>query len=220
MHVGIIIDGNRRFAKQIGKKPWDGHKAGAEKVNELFTWAKELGIKELTLYCFSTENFNRPKEEVQFLMDLFKKWFKKMGDDKRIREYKIKIKFIGKRELLDKEVLKIMDDLEEKTKENNNYLINFAMAYGGRQEILSAVKKLIESKEEVNEENFEKNLWLSDKPDFIIRTGVEKRSSNFLPWQSAYSEWIFFDKMWPEITKEDLKSAIEEFQSRERRFGK
>ena len=143
-----------------------------------------------------------------------------MQGNRKINENKIKIKFIGERERLDKELQRIMKNLEEKTKNYNNYQINFALAYGGRQEILSAVKKIIKDKKEVNEENFQNSLWLNENPDLIIRTGGERRISNFLPWQSVYSEWIFLDKMWPEFTKEDLESAIKEFHNRERRFGK
>lgn len=220
MHIGIILDGNRRFAGKHNKKSWEGHEAGAKKVEELFDWCKELNVKELTLYCFSLENFNRSKEEVNLLMALFKKWFKKLGEDRRIKKNKIKIRFIGKKELLDKEIQEIMKDIEKKTEKYSNYQINFAIAYGGREEILSAVKNLIKEKKEINEKNFQNSLWLSNEPDLIIRTGGEKRTSNFLPWQSVYSEWIFIDKMWPEFTKKDLKEAIIEFKSRERRFGK
>jgi len=220
MHIGIIVDGNRRYAKKLGKKPWEGHEEGARRIEDLFDWCKELNIKELTLYCFSTENFNRASEEVKFLMDIFKKEFKKLGKDKRVKENKIKIRFIGNKKMLDKELQKIMEDTEEKTKNYENYVVNFAIAYSGKSEILAAVKKMINEKKEVNEKNFEDCLWLKDKPDFIIRTSGEKRTSNFLPWQSAYSEWIFLDKMWPEITKQDLENAINEFNKRERRFGK
>lgn len=220
MHIGIILDGNRRFAKSLGKEPWKGHELGAQKVEELLDWAKELNVKELTLYCFSIENFDRSKEEVNFLMQLFKRFLKKFENDKRITENKIKIRFIGEKELLDKEMQKMINRIEDKTKNYDNYIINFALAYSGRREIISAVKRLIEENKEINEKNFQDSLWLSDEPDFIIRTGEEKRTSNFLPWQSVYSEWIFLDKMWPEFTKEDLKSAIEEFNNRERRFGK
>lgn len=220
MHIGIILDGNRRFAKSLDQKPWKGHEAGAKKIEELLDWAEELDVKELTLYCFSIENFNRTKEEVEFLMSLFKKWFKKFENDERIKKNGIKIRFIGEKNLLSKDIQEIMNRIENKTKNNDNYIINFALAYGGRQEILSAIKKLIKEKKEVNEKNFQGSLWLSDEPDFIIRTGGEKRTSNFLLWQSAYSEWVFFDKMWPEFTKQDLEKSIKEFRNRERRFGK
>jgi len=220
MHIGIILDGNRRFAKGLNKKPGEGHEAGAKKIEELLDWAKELDITQLTLYCFSIENFNRTKEEVGFLMNLFKRWFSRFENDKRIDKNKIRIRFIGERNLLDKDMQKLMKRIEDKTKNNNNYIINFALAYGGRQEIISAIKQLVKTKKEINEKNFQESLWLSDEPDMIIRTGGEQRTSNFLPWQSAYSEWVFLDKMWPEFTKQDLKKAIQEFRSRERRFGK
>jgi tritrans,polycis-undecaprenyl-diphosphate synthase [geranylgeranyl-diphosphate specific] len=219
-HLGIIIDGNRRFAKRLMLEPWRGHELGAEKIEKLLEWCKELGIKELTLYCFSLENFNRPKIEFDFLMKIFKKEFLKLKTDKRVHNNKIKIRFIGKRELFDNELQNLIKDLEEMTKDYNDYIINFALGYGGRQEIIEAVKKLVKSGKEINEENLQENLWLSDDIDLIIRTGGEKRTSNFLPWQSTYSEWTFLDKMWPEFEKQDLIDCINEFKERERRFGK
>jgi tritrans,polycis-undecaprenyl-diphosphate synthase [geranylgeranyl-diphosphate specific] len=220
MHIGIIVDGNRRYAKKLGKNPWEGHKEGAKRIEDLFNWCLKLNIKELTLYCFSIENFNRTNKEVNFLMQLFKREFRKLGKDKRVIKNKIKIRFIGDRTKLDKELQKIMKEIEEKTKKYNNFIVNFAVAYSGKQEILSAVKKLVKEKKEINETNFESCLWLKENPDFIIRTSGEKRTSNFLLWQSAYSEWIFLDKMWPEMKKQDLEKAIKEFNKRERRFGK
>jgi len=219
-HLGIIIDGNRRFAKRLMLEPWRGHELGAEKLANFLEWCKELGIKELTLYCFSLENFNRPKIEFDFLMKIFKKEFSKLKTDKRVHDNKIKIRFIGKRELFDKEIQNLIKDLEELTKDYNDYIINFALGYGGRQEIIEAIKKLVKSGKEINEENLQKNLWLSDNIDLIIRTGGEKRTSNFLPWQSTYAEWIFLDKMWPEFEKQDLIECIKEFKNRQRRFGK
>jgi tritrans,polycis-undecaprenyl-diphosphate synthase [geranylgeranyl-diphosphate specific] len=220
LHIGIILDGNRRFAKKFMKQPWQGHEEGAKKVEELLDWCRELNVKQLTLYCFSLENFNRTKEEVDFLMKLFKKEFERLEKDGRIKENRVKIRFIGEKQLLDKELQELIRRIEEKTKEYDNYIINFAIAYSGRQEILSAIKKLIGNKKEINEENFKGCLLLKEEPDLIIRTGGEKRTSNFLPWQSIYSEWIFSEKMWPEITKKDLEEAIAEFSNRQRRFGK
>lgn len=220
LHIGIILDGNRRFAKKIMQEPWKGHKYGAEKVEELFSWCKDLDIKEITLYALSTENLNRPKKELDFLMNLFREEFIKIKKDKRIKENKIKIKFIGQRKILDKKLQKIMQELEKATEKNNNYKINIALAYGGRHEIIKSIKSLVKSKQKINEKNFEKNLELNSSPDLIIRTGGEKRTSNFLPWQSVYSEWFFLDKMWPEFTEKDLKKIISEFHFRERRFGK
>lgn len=218
-HVGIILDGNRRFAKRLMMEPWRGHELGAEKIEKFFDWCQELEIKEITLYCFSLENFNREKKEFDFLMKIFKKEFSKLKKDKRVHDNKIRLKFIGKTELFDEEIQKLVKDLEEMTKEYNNYKINFAFAYGGRQEIVEAVKKLVENGEEINENNLKKNLWLESEPDLIIRTGGEKRTSNFMPWQSTYSEWIFLEKMWPEFEKQDIINCINEFNERERRFG-
>ncbi len=220
LHVAIILDGNRRFAKKLMKEPWKGHEYGLKKLDNLIEWGIEFGVKELTLYCFSLENFNRPKKEFDYLMKLFKKEAEKLKKNPKINRYKIKIRFIGKRELLSPEIQKLMKENEEMTKNNKNYIINFAIAYGGRQEMIEAIKELIKSKQEINEKNLQKNLWLKDEPDFIIRTGGEKRTSNFLPWQSTYSEWIFLDKLWPEFTKDDLKNSIKEFYNRKRRFGR
>ena len=210
LRLGIILDGNRRFAKKLMKEPWKGHEYGAKKLKDLFDWCKELDVRELTLYCFSLENFNRPKKEFNYLINLFKKEFKNLETNPSIYENKVKIRFIGKRELLDTELQELMREIEAKTKNHKNYTINFAVAYGGRQEIIEAVQKLSESGKEINENNLQARLWLKDAPDLIIRTGGEKRTSNFLPWQSAYSEWIFLDKLWPEFTKQDLENSIKE----------
>ena len=219
-HLGIILDGNRRFAKRLMLEPWKGHELGAKKIEGLLEWLKDLGVRELTLYCFSLENLNRPKKEFDFLMKIFKREFSKLMDDKRIHEDNIRIKYIGKIELFDLELQKIMNELSDMTKDYSDYVINFALGYSGRQEIIEAVKKMIEKGEIINEENLKKNLWLKNEPDLIIRTGGEKRTSNFLPWQSVYTEWVFLDKMWPEFEKEDLMKCIQEFKERKRRFGK
>jgi len=219
-HIGIILDGNRRFAKRLMLEPWKGHELGFKKLEKILEWLRGVGVKEFTLYCFSLENFNRPKKEFDFLMKIFNKEFEKLKTDKRIHENKIKLRFIGKIELFDKEIREKIKELEEITKDYNDYIINFALGYGGRQEIIEGVKKLVKSGEEISEENFQKNLWLSHDIDLIIRTGGEKRTSNFLPWQAVYAEWIFLDKMWPEFEKQDLINCIEEFKNRKRRFGK
>ncbi|MFA7707972.1 MAG: polyprenyl diphosphate synthase [Candidatus Pacearchaeota archaeon] len=219
-HIGIILDGNRRFAKRLMLEPWKGHELGFKKLEKILGWLKEIGVREFTLYCFSLENFNRPKIEFDFLMKIFKEAFEMLKNDKRVYEEGIKLNFIGKRELFDKDLQAKIKELEEMTKNHNNYIINFALGYGGRQEIIEAIKKLVKNNEEINEENFQKNLWLNRDIDLIIRTGGEKRTSNFLPWQSTYAEWIFLDKMWPEFEKQDLLNCIEEFKNRKRNFGK
>lgn len=225
-HIGIILDGNRRLAKRLMMKPWKGHEWGAKKVENILLWAKELGVKELTLYCFSVENFNRPKDEFDYLMNLFKKEFHRIYDEKKIEEEQARINVIGRIWMFPIDLQEIMYKVMEKTKNYKKYTVNFAMAYGGRAEIVDAVKKIAEQVKEgkldinkINEEVFEKNLYMKDKPDMIIRTGAEKRTSNFLPFQAAYSEWFFLEKMWPEFEKEDLISCVEEFKKRKRRFG-
>lgn len=220
LHIGIILDGNRRFAKSLIKQPWKGHEFGIVKFRKLIDWAGELEIKELTLYCFSLENFNRSKKEFDYLMKLFEKEALEVKKDSRIHKNKIKLKFIGKIELLPKTIQIKMKQLETLTKTYKNLTLNFAIAYGGRQEIIYAVKRLVKSKKPITEKNIQNELWLKNEPDLIIRTGGEKRTSNFLTWQSTYSEWIFLDKLWPEFTKQDLKKAIKEYHLRKRRFGK
>ena len=227
-HIGIVLDGNRRFAKKLMMKPWKGHEWGAGKLEKLIEWAVEYKIKELTLYTLSVQNFfSRPKEELSYLIDLFKKETRKLQSDERIKEYKIRIKFIGRLNLFDDELHGLMKNVMEKTRNNNNLIINFAMAYGGQEEVIDAVKKISEQVkkgnldiDKINEESFKDFLYMKDSPELIIRTGGEKRTSNFLPYQGAYSEWIFLDKMWPEFEKEDFVECIKEYSGRQRRFGR
>ena len=226
-HIGIILDGNRRFAKRLNLDPWKGHEFGYEKLKKLFKWCKELDIKELTLYCFSMQNFNRPKKEFDYLMDIFEKAFNEVSTDENIHKYKIRINVIGRYYLFPEKVQEKIKKVMDLTKNYNNYRINVALAYGGREEIIDAVKKIAEklkNKElkinEINEKTFAENLYLDKEPNLIIRTGGEQRTSNFLPWQSIYSEWFFLEKAWPEFEKQDLINVIEEYKNRERCFGK
>ena len=226
-HVGIILDGNRRFAKRLMMKPWQGHEWGAKKVEKMIDWCREYNIHELTLYCFSLENFHsRPKQEFDYLMDLFLKEFEELKNDERLSKYKIRISFIGRLSLFPQKIQQAMSYLMEKTKENNKYIVNFAMAYSGKAEIIDATKKIAEQVRQgklnidsINEELFSKNLYLSSEPEVIIRTGGEKRTSNFMNFQAAYAEWIYLEKMWPEFEKEDFVHCLEEFKSRQRRMG-
>ena len=226
-HVGIILDGNRRFAQKLMLKPWQGHEWGAKKVEKVLDWCKELNIKELTLYAFSIENFNRPKEEFDYLMKIFNKEFSRLIDDPRLHKEQIKIRFIGRIHMFPEEIQELMLKLMDITKDHEGYILNFAMAYGGRSEVVDATKKIAElvqtgrmTVEEINEETFSKQLYMSDDVDLVIRTGGEKRTSNFLPYQGAYAEWIYLEKMWPEFEKDDFMSCIEEFKKRKRRFGR
>ena len=226
-HIGIILDGNRRFSKKLMLKPWMGHEWGAKKVENLFEWVKEIGVKELTLYAFSVENFNRPKEEFDFLMNIFGDEFEKLLNDKRVHRDRIKINFIGRIWMFPKEVSEKMYKLIDMTKDYDGYIINFAMAYGGRAEIIDATKKIAEkikagelNVDEINEEVFRKELYMESEPDLIIRTSGEQRTSGFLLWQGSYAEFYFCPKLWPEFEKEDLIKAIEDYSERERGFGK
>jgi len=226
-HIGIILDGNRRFAKRLMAKPWMGHKWGAEKVGKLFEWCKDLGVNELTLYAFSMQNFNRPKEEFDYLMKTFVEFFADTKANKTIHENKIRINFIGRIHLFPEEVNTRMKELMESTKDYSEYTVNFAMAYGGREELIDAVKKIgrkLEAgeikPEDIDAETINKNLYMDHEPEFIIRTGGDHRTSNFLVWQSWYSEWFFLQKTWPEFEKEDLVACIEQYMGRERRFGR
>lgn len=226
-HVAIILDGNRRYAKKLGLQPWKGHEFGIKKLNELFDWCQEIGIKELTLYSFSIENFKRTKTEISFLFNLFKQEFKNMKHKTNIFKNGVRINVMGRLENFPDDLRKSMLEIMMQTKNHKKFIVNFAMAYGGRQEIADAVKKIAENiikgkikLEDINSDLISDNLYLKSEPDLVIRPGGEIRTSNFLTWQSVYSEWIFLDKLWPDFTKKDLEECIEEFNRRERRFGK
>ena len=220
-HLGIIIDGNRRWARERGLPAFEGHRRGLERIKELINWSEERGIKILTLFVFSTENWKRSKVEVNYLMKLIGQTLSKKNIQK-IHQEGIKIQAIGQRERLPKPVQKIIKETEELTKNNKKMTVNFALSYGGRAEIVEMTKKLIEKKippEKITEEVISQNLWTSDV-DLIIRTGKEQRTSNFLIWQAAYSELYFCQKYWPEFSEKDLDEALEDYDQRQRRFGK
>jgi tritrans,polycis-undecaprenyl-diphosphate synthase [geranylgeranyl-diphosphate specific] len=230
-HIAIILDGNRRFAKRLMMKPWMGHEWGKKKVESLINWCLELGMSELTLYAWSIENFNRPKEEFEYILKLFKEAFKDLEGNEKLQEREgapgIRVKFLGRIGLFPNDVTKIMHSLMEKTSGNTGMTVNFCMAYGGRQEITDAAKKMISDAEagrlsgkDINDETFKRYLYTPDEPDIIIRTGGEQRLSGFLLYQSSYSELFFVEKLWPEFEKQDLLKCIEEFRQRERRFGR
>jgi tritrans,polycis-undecaprenyl-diphosphate synthase [geranylgeranyl-diphosphate specific] len=222
-HIAIILDGNRRFAKRLMLEPWKGHEYGRKKVDELLSYAKDFGIKEMTFYALSVENIkSRPEKELSFLYNIFRDMFKGMDMD-NVEKNEIRLKFIGKLDLLPSDLREMCFKLEKDTMNNSKFIVNFCVAYGGRQELVEAVKNILKNKvnaEDVNEDLIQDNLYLKSEPDMIIRTGGEKRSSNFLPWQSGYSEWFFLEKMWPEFEKEDLAECIEGFKNRKRNFGK
>ena len=227
-HIGIIMDGNRRFARRLMKTPWKGHELGKKKVEEVLDWCFEYDIHILTLYAFSMENFSRPKDEFEFLMKLFEEAFLDVGKDERVHKNKVKINVFGRVDLLPAPVQKAINKAIEATKDYSNYILNFAVAYGGRHEIADAARKISEkvaageiTPNDVDLEMIDKNLYSAGipDPDLIIRTSGEFRTSGFLPWQAAYSELYFTKKFWPEFSKEDFVAALEDYQKRRRRFG-
>ncbi len=228
-HIGVILDGNRRFAKRKGLAVKEGHTFGADKVELLLRWSLILKIKIITVYAFSTENFNRSPEEVKKIMELLIARLKKIIIEPLIMDNKVKVKFIGRREFLSDEINELIDDIEEKTKDFENFRLNVAVSYGGRAEIVDAVKKIatkVQNSEleisNIDEEIIGENLYTKGipDPDLIIRTSGEERLSGFLLWQSAYSELYFTDIYWPAFRKIDLWRAIRTYQQRERRYGK
>lgn len=226
-HIGIIMDGNRRFSKKLMLKPWLGHEWGAKQLEKVLEWCSEYGISEITLYTFSIQNFDRPKQEFDYLMKLFLDNFEKVKTDKRIFENDIKINVIGRLWMFPEDVQKKLYEIMDLTKGHKKNVINFAMAYGGREEVIDAAIKIAEQAKggkldlkDINEQTFKNYLYLGSEPDLIIRTGGEKRTSNFLAYQSSYSEYIFVEKMWPEFEKEDFIGCLDEYSSRKRKFGK
>ncbi len=223
------MDGNRRFAKRLMLKPWMGHEWGAEKLRKVLEWCRNAGVEEVTLYAFSIQNFDRPKKEFDYLMKLFIREAKALLSNEEFlsNEHGVRVNFIGRLWMFPAELVELMRRIMKHTERNEKYVVNVAVAYGGREEIIDAARKVSEkvlrgelTLEELNEEAFSKELYLRDEPDMVIRTGGEVRTSNFLPWQSSYSEWFFLEKMWPEFEEEDFLQCLAEYANRERRFGR
>jgi tritrans,polycis-undecaprenyl-diphosphate synthase [geranylgeranyl-diphosphate specific] len=230
-HIAIILDGNRRWANSQELNPWLGHKKGAETVEQLLDWSHMLGVKYITLYMFSTENFSRSSKEVEQIMKIADEKFRKILTDERIHKNKVHVKVIGRTNLLPQSLQDLIANVEKTTEHYNNYFWNFAFAYGGRAEIVDAAKTIAKkvkngelAVDDVTESTFEKYLYTSHMtkadPDMIIRTSGEERLSGFLLWQAAYSELLFLDVYWPDFRFIDLLRAIRTFQNRKRRFGK
>ena len=220
-HVAIIMDGNGRWARRRGLPRVMGHYRGAEVAEDIVEFARELGIKHLTLYAFSTENWNRPKEEVDTLFKLLEEYLR--AKKRKLYELNIRVKFIGRRDRIPRNLIRLMEEIEEESKNFNGLNLNLAVDYGGRDEILRAVKKLLrEDPKVINEETFSQYLDLacSPDPDLLIRTGGEQRVSNFLLWNIAYTEFYFTPTLWPDFTREEFIKAIEEYSRRKRKFGR
>ena len=225
-HVGIIMDGNGRWAKKRGLPRSIGHKYGAQNFRTITRYISKTGVKVLTLYAFSTENWKRPAEEVNALMKLFRQYLIDSLTD--FREDDIKVVFIGDRSAFDPKLIELIDETEEVAKDRKGMLLNIAMNYGGRDEILRAVKKLcLDVKnndiniDDITNEDIQANLYTAGQPDpdIIIRTGGEYRLSNFMLYQAAYSEFYSTETLWPDFKEDDFNKAIIEFNKRNRRFG-
>ncbi len=228
-HIAIILDGNRRFAESMGLEKFKGHIFGAKKLEEVVWWCQELGIKHITVYAFSTENFSRSEKEVETLMELFAEKFREVARNERVHKYKLRVRVIGNLGYLPEKVKRAIEEAQKATQGYDGYTLNLAMGYGGRAELAEAVRCICERIEhgelkssEVDEKLISSHLYTADlpDPDLIIRTSGEERLSGFLIWQSAYSELYFCEANWPAFSKIDFLRAIRNYQSRKRRFGR
>lgn len=230
-HVALILDGNRRWAKRHLTMTKVGHWKGADAVENLLDWCEQLDIRIITLYALSAENLDRDDEELEYLYELIRLRLEKLCQDPRIHKNKMRVKGIGRIELLPKSIKEVLQRLDDATKGYDNHFLNIALAYGGQFELVDAVKKIGEKIKDgslkisdIDKKEIESNLYTSylpqSSPDMILRTSGEKRLSGFLMWQSVYSELIFMDIFWPEFRKIDLMRAIRTYQERKRRIGK
>lgn len=223
-HLGIIMDGNRRWAQSQGLKPWIGHRKGVDSIKETLQFCKEYAVPELTLYVFSLENFNRPPEELSFLFDILAQEIASHEMENLFKEG-VRVRFIGDRALFPQKLVPLITDIEQKTAQHTNLTLNLLFCYGGQQEMAAAARAITartSAEEFANWEQFKKYLWSAELPniDLVIRTAGDQRLSNFLPMQSAYSELYFTPCLWPEMRKEDLMQAAEFFVNCKRNFGK
>lgn len=222
-HVAIIMDGNGRWAQARGKKRTSGHKMGVERAREVVEAAGKLGIESLTLFAFSSENWNRPKEEVSYLMELFIVALNR--EVKTLNKHGVKLKFLGDIQAFNNKLQQSINKAEKLTENNDKVRLNIAANYGGRWDIVNAVNKMLLAQPEltqIDEDSLAANLSTADLPelDLLIRTGGETRISNFLIWQAAYAELYFSDVLWPDFDSDELAKAVIAFSSRQRRFGK
>ena len=225
-HIAIIMDGNRRWAKAKGLPTSLGHKEGAKTLEKIVRYANKIGIKYITVYAFSTENWKRTKEEVSALMNLFQSYLDEYS--KRADSENIRVKIIGSNQGLSEKMKNSIEKCMERTKANTGITFNIALNYGGRDEIINAVKNIAEKVkheeidiQDITEQTISDNLYTKNQPDpdLLIRTSGEIRLSNFLPWQLVYTEFVFVEKNWPDFDEQDLDKAIEVYQNRNRKFG-
>lgn len=223
-HIVLFPDGNRRWARKRGVVAEEGHSAGRENFKRILAHCEKRGVKVLTVFGFSTENWKRSKEEVNFLMRLFEEGLSNKEDIEQFQRAGVRIKIIGQKEKLAKSLQKVIKEIEALTKNNKKFHLNLAVSYGGQWDILQVVRRIIKDRvpsEKVTKELFGSYLSTAGlpPPDLVIRVGGEKRLSNFLLWQAAYSELYFSEKLWPDFNERDLDIALEEYARRERRFG-
>ncbi len=219
--IGIIMDGNRRWAKAKGLPTLEGHRAGYDKLRDVVSWCRDRGVGALTVYAFSTENWNRSEEEVGYLMNLLRSVVADMAKEAKAND--TRLVFIGDRTRFAQDIVTLLNDAEALTSECKKFIFGVCLSYGGRAEILDAVRRVPEEKRAtMNEEEFSKLLWTKEipDPDLIIRTSGEERLSNFLPWQSIYSELFFTETLWPDFSEEEFEMIFTNFTLRERRRGK
>ena len=220
-HIAIIMDGNGRWAKKRSLPRTAGHAAGSKNFKDIARYCNKIGLKYLTVYAFSTENWKRPKEEVDNIMKIFKEY---LEDAKNFKDENIQVQFIGDRSVLDEDIQRLMKESEDASCDATGLHLNIAINYGGRDEIVHAVKNIVDSgidAKDITEKTITDSLYTAGQPDpdFIIRPSGEYRLSNYLIWQSAYAEYWFSDILWPDFKPKDLDKAIEEFNKRNRRFG-
>lgn len=230
-HIGVILDGNRRFARELMKTPWEGHRLGLLKARDVLQWSCEAGIKYITAYVLSFENLRtRPKTELKYILRYLETEAENILNDSMhvVHRFNVNVRFIGRLQMLPDRLQRKLHDVESRTSNYKRHVLNVALAYGGQQEIIDAARRILEKglkgiikPADLSEEVMKEHLYTNGQPypDLIIRSGGEKRLSNFLPYQSAYSELIFTDKRWPELTRRDFQAFLEEFSQRKRRFG-
>lgn len=222
--IGVIVDGNRRWAKKHGLPSFRGHEEGYRKLKEFLGWAKEAGVKYVIAYVFSQENWKRSFREVSFLMRLLRRLFK--DDLGELKKQHVRLRIAGARERMPKTIRVLAEKAEEATAAAEGVTLILAFSYGGRDEIIAAVNALLADRSgrvqsKITKDEFARHLWTAGVPDpeVIIRTSGEKRLSNFLPWQSVYSELFFLNTLWPDITKKEFLAVLREYHKRKRRFG-
>ncbi len=229
-HIGVILDGNRRFARSLGLDLVEGYRLGAKKVREILEWCDQLGIKHITLYAFSTENFSRPPDQVEAVFSVIREEMQHLLNQlDELKRRGVRVRFIGRLDLMPPDIRELAEEIERATESFGEKTVNIALAYGGRAEIIDAVRKLAElvkegklDPEDIDEKTFENFLYLKDipDPDLIIRTSGEERISNFLLWHAAYSELYFMEAYLPTLRRVDFLRAIRDYQRRQRRYGR